>query len=70
MNDSAQPAIKIYGTQGSAACYSIRDFLHRSDVPFQWIDLTSHEQARAEAQVSGLADRRLADMRISRRDAH
>src|SRR6202045_220274 len=59
MSGSAQPAIKIYGTRRSAACYSMRDFLHRSDVPFQWIDLTSHQQARAEAQVSGLADQRL-----------
>jgi thioredoxin reductase (NADPH) len=59
MSGSAQPAIKIYGTQGSAACYSIRDFLHRSDVPFQWIDLTGHQHARSEAQVSGLADQRL-----------
>jgi thioredoxin reductase (NADPH) len=59
MSGSAQPAIKIYGTRGSAACYSIRDFLHRSDVPFQWIDLTSHQQARAEAQVSALEDQRL-----------
>ena len=58
MND-AQPAIKIYGMRGSAACYSIRDFLHRSDVPFQWIDLASDEQAHAEAQVSGLEDKRL-----------
>ena len=59
MSGSAQPAIKIYGTRGSAACYSIRDFLHRSDVPFQWIDLTSHQQARTEAQVSALEDQRL-----------
>src|SRR6185369_5457516 len=59
MSGSAQPAIKIYGTRGSAACYSIRDFLHRSDVPFQWIDLASHQRARAEAQVSGLEDQRL-----------
>jgi thioredoxin reductase (NADPH) len=59
MNDSAQPAIKIYGTRGSASCYSIRDFLHRSDVPFEWIDLTSDQQARAEAEVAGLEDRRL-----------
>src|SRR5881392_1992102 len=58
MND-AQPAIKIYGTRGSSACYSIRDFLHRSDVPFQWIDLASDQQARAEAQVSGVEDQRL-----------
>src|SRR5712671_4019949 len=58
MNDT-QPAIKIYGTPGSSACYSIRDFLHRSDVPFQWIDLASDQQGRAEAQVSGLEDQRL-----------
>src|SRR3954447_5795676 len=58
MND-AQPAIKIYGTRGSSACYSIRDFLHRSDVPFQWVDLASDQQAHAEAQVSGLEDQRL-----------
>jgi thioredoxin reductase (NADPH) len=59
MNELGQPTIKVYGTRGSAACYSIRDFLHRSDVPFQWIDLASDEQARAEAQVSGLGDKRL-----------
>src|SRR5437763_1385238 len=58
MND-AQPAIKIYGTRGSSACYSIRDFLHRSDVPFQWVDLANDRQARAKAQVSGLEDQRL-----------
>ena len=59
MSESTQPAIKIYGTRGSAACYSIRDFLHRSDIPFQWVDLTSDAQGRAEAQVSALDDRRL-----------
>src|SRR5437762_1780184 len=53
MDESDQPTIKIYGTPGSAACYSIRDFLHRSDVPFEWIDLTSGEQACAEAGVRG-----------------
>src|SRR5712671_127511 len=58
MND-AQPAIKIYGTRGSSACYSIRDFLHRSDVPFQWVDLASDQQACVETQVSGLEDQRL-----------
>ena len=58
MND-AQPSIKIYGTRGSSACYSIRDFLHRSDVPFEWVDLASDQEARAEAQVSGLEDQRL-----------
>src|SRR5271169_3030115 len=51
--------IKLYGTPGSAASYSIRDFLQRSDVPFQWIELNSDEQARAEAGVAGLADDKL-----------
>ena len=59
-----QPVLKIYGTRGSSACYNIRDFLHRSDVPFQWIDLTSDQQPRAEAHVSGLGDRRLLMTRL------
>jgi thioredoxin reductase (NADPH) len=59
MEEATQPVINVYGTRGSSACYSIRDFLHRSDVPFRWIDLTSDEQARTEAEVSGLDDRRL-----------
>jgi thioredoxin reductase (NADPH) len=59
MDAATQSTIKILGTRGSAECYSIRDFLHRSDVPFQWIDLTSDAQARAEAQAAGLDDSRL-----------
>ena len=56
MTEPNQPMVKIYGTRGSAACYSIRDFLHRSDVPFEWIDLTSGEAAGAEAGVRGPHD--------------
>src|SRR6202011_182596 len=48
--------VKNYGTPGSAACYAIRDFLHRSDVPFEWIDLTSGEEAGAEAGGRGPND--------------
>src|SRR5580700_6382457 len=59
MMKSARPAVRIYGTRGSAACYSIRDFLHRSDIPFRWIDLTTDEQASTEARVSGIDDARL-----------
>jgi thioredoxin reductase (NADPH) len=54
--DSSQPTIQVFGTRGSAVCYSIRDFLHRSDVPFEWIDLTSDEQVRSLAGVEGLND--------------
>jgi thioredoxin reductase (NADPH) len=57
--DEAGSRIRLYGTRGSAAAYSIRDFLHRCDVPFEWIELKSEEQARTEAQVSGLRDDRL-----------
>jgi thioredoxin reductase (NADPH) len=59
MENPTQPVIKVYGTRGSSACYNIRDFLHRSGVPFQWVDLTSDGQTRAEAQVSRLDDQRL-----------
>ena len=57
--EEAGPRIKLFGTRGSAAAYAIRDFLYRSDVPFDWIELSSDEQARTQAQVSGLNDERL-----------
>jgi thioredoxin reductase (NADPH) len=34
------------GTHGSSTSYGLRDFLYRSNVPFEWIELTSDEQAR------------------------
>ena len=51
--------VQVYGTRGSAEAYSIRDFLQRSDVPYQWVELKSDEEARKPAQVEGLNDRRL-----------
>ena len=37
----------------------IRDFLHRSDIDFEWIELRSDEEARDRAGVSNLQDSRL-----------
>ena len=44
---TAGPAkVTIYGKQGSPQAYAIRDFLYRSDVPFEWVPITSDEDAR------------------------
>jgi thioredoxin reductase (NADPH) len=51
--------IKIFGTRGSAEAYKIRDFLHRCDIPFEWIELNSDQEAQHLAQVTGLDDSRL-----------
>lgn len=53
------PLVRIFGRSGSATAYAIRDFLHRSDVPFEWIQLESDEQARSHAGVESLQDTRL-----------
>jgi thioredoxin reductase (NADPH) len=53
------PKIKLFGRRGSATAYQIRDFLHRCDVLFQYVELRTDEQARKEAQAEGLNDPRL-----------
>ena len=64
MTDQSQitkqlPSVKVIGKAGSAKAYKIRDYLQRSDVPFEWIDLTDDQQARAEAGVDSIQDSRL-----------
>src|SRR4051812_9007568 len=53
------PLVTILGPPGSALGYAIRDFLHRSDVPFAWVQLANDAQARSDAGVEHLADTRL-----------
>ncbi|HEY3741262.1 MAG TPA: FAD-dependent oxidoreductase [Bryobacteraceae bacterium] len=61
--EEAQPAqvskVRIYGTMGSAVGYMIRDFLHRSDIPYEWIELTTDESARKQAGLDSIHDSRL-----------
>lgn len=51
--------VRVYGRLGNAAAYTIRDFLHRCDVPFEWVQLGSDAHAREEANVDHLRDARL-----------
>jgi thioredoxin reductase (NADPH) len=53
------PLVRIVGTPGSARAYALRDFLHRSDVPFEYVECTSDSEARNRAGVSGVGDARL-----------
>jgi thioredoxin reductase (NADPH) len=63
MNDatekSSPPLLKIYGPVASSDGYALRDFLHRSDVPFEWVPLKSDNEAREQAGVPSLRDSRL-----------
>ena len=47
-----QSKVKVYGRPGCSRAYAIRDFLYRSDVPFEWTEIKDDEQARAVG-VSG-----------------
>jgi thioredoxin reductase (NADPH) len=52
------PIIQIVGRSESAKAYAIRDFLNRGDMPFEWVELKTDEQAR-QFGVNGLNDPRL-----------
>src|ERR1700760_3088994 len=54
-----QEPLTLMGVHRSPKGYALRDFLHRSNVPFIWAELASDAEAREKAQVSGLSDRRL-----------
>ncbi len=59
VNGKTESPLQIFGTAGSAAAYTIRDFLNRSDVPFEYRELRSDEEARRALGLSGLKDSRL-----------
>jgi len=53
------PRLNIVGKPRSAMAYMIRDFLHRSAIPFEWIEVKSDAEARATAGVDHVDDSRL-----------
>ena len=48
--------VKVLGKVGWSLGFMIRDFLHRSDIPFEWIEFRNDEEARTVAGVDGLHD--------------
>src|SRR6476620_11733834 len=51
--------VRLYGKRGCPSAYAIRDFLQRSDIPFEWIELRDSEQARNDLGVENVDDARL-----------
>src|SRR5436305_9451397 len=51
--------IVIYGRASSAAGYEIRDFLTRNCCDYEWVELSTDDEAQTLAGVSGLTDPRL-----------
>jgi len=51
--------VKILGRAGCSLAWMIRDFLQRSDVPFEWIELHDDDEARQLAGVASIADESL-----------
>ena len=51
--------VRLYGKRESPLAYAIRDFLQRSDVPFDWVELKDNEEARAELGLESIDDERL-----------
>ncbi|HEY2150289.1 MAG TPA: FAD-dependent oxidoreductase, partial [Vicinamibacterales bacterium] len=56
--DVEPKAVKVFGKIGSPQCYAILDFLYRNDVPFEWTELRTDEDASAIG-LGGGGDERL-----------
>ena len=51
--------VRLYGKRESAQAYALRDYLQRSDIPFEWVELRDNEQARAELGLDSVDDAQL-----------
>lgn len=59
MQAAHPPAVKIFGKSASSLGYMLRDFLHRSDVPFEWIEVRDAADARAKTGLDSIEEHRL-----------
>lgn len=58
LTQSPPARVTIFGRTASPGSYAIRDFLYRSDVPFNWIEVRDDQQAR-ELGLQNARDSRL-----------
>jgi thioredoxin reductase (NADPH) len=58
-NDSNISKVKLYGQPNSPEAYEIRDFLRRSVVEFDWIELTCDEDCYRELGFASVEELRL-----------
>ncbi len=51
--------VRLYGQPNSAEAYEIRDFLNRSVVEFDWVELTCDDDCQRELGLPSLSNIRL-----------
>jgi thioredoxin reductase (NADPH) len=51
--------VRLLGRAGCKDSFDLRDFMQRSAVPFEWVELKSDEEARKLPGIASLTDRRL-----------
>jgi thioredoxin reductase (NADPH) len=50
--------VTVFGRTGSPPCHAVRDFLHRNDIPFEWVEIRTDDEARA-IDLESASDARL-----------
>ena len=51
--------VRLFGRAGCKDSFELRDFMQRSAVPFEWVELKSDDEARKLPGIASLTDRRL-----------
>ena len=64
-NNSNISKVKLYGQPNSPLAYQIRDFLKRSVVEFDWIELTCDDDCYRELGFSSVEELRLPIVELS-----
>jgi thioredoxin reductase (NADPH) len=51
--------IRVAGTLWSAGCHAVKDFLSRSQIPYQWLDVEHDEKARIQVEAANQGSHRV-----------